>query len=51
MGSERDEYSPPMASNEGRSSVLHWKNRLTYFAVTTLTILSAFVGDFDGFSW
>jgi hypothetical protein len=31
--------------------MLHWKNKLTYLAITALTILSAFVGDFDGWAW
>ncbi len=31
--------------------MLHWKTKLTYFAVTALTILSAIAGFFEGFSW
>jgi hypothetical protein len=40
-----------LASNEGRSSMLHWKTKLTYGALAALTALSAFVGGFDGWTW
>lgn len=31
--------------------MLHWKTKATYLAVTALTILSAFVGGFEGWHW
>lgn len=31
--------------------MLHWKTKVTYLAVTALTIASAFVGGFDGWHW
>ena len=52
MQVEAAEYSLRSGvDNEGRSSMLHWKRKVTYLAVTALTILSAFVGDFDGWHW
>jgi hypothetical protein len=31
--------------------MLHWKTKLPYVAITALAIISAFVGDFDGWAW
>lgn len=31
--------------------MLHWKTKITYLAVTALTTVSAFVGEFDGWHW
>ena len=31
--------------------MLHWKHKLPYVAITTLTLVSAIAGWFDGWAW
>ena len=31
--------------------MLHWKTKVSYLAVTAVTVVSAFVGGFDGWAW
>ena len=40
-----------LASTREVLEMLHWKTKITYVAATALLVLSAILGDFDGWAW